>query len=435
MCLWVHFKFTMYVNKKGAVNKTFHKVQKISRPKADVLPRKKGGNDIKRALQYCGKLPLGANGSGATPVINDISWNFHKLYKKDNVLACTGSFGTYMFRRQPTGDVGSFEDLEQGWIKEELCTIAGKLCEWCPSEGSILALGAVDTESDLGEIYLLDRRSARVPKLVYKSHDGTSVGINSLSWSSRGVHLLATFNGTNAFAVLTRKVRSLETHASYIRFQSLRKDKADFYGVFHPLHDIFFVASTAGILKVYKYEMGQKGSRDGWYYKRSYDMHIRSPDVPDDIGFTGISISKPGDTLTCMRTDGHILILKLDYESISTWGMFEKISVLSRPLNSLSRANLKWTRHALLAVVDAVELITIYAHDVVPTTGFVILVQLCDNKIDTDVAKSCNQLNTLEWHPDDLLASSSEDGFVHFWMLICPDKSYKKFAPKTRDIF
>jgi hypothetical protein len=27
-------------------------------------------------------------------------------------------------------------------------------------------------------------------------------------------------------------------------------------------------------------------------------------------------------------------------------------------------------------------------------------VQLCDNKVDVDVAKNCNQLNTLEWHPD-----------------------------------
>jgi hypothetical protein len=75
-----------------------------------------GGNDIESVVQYCGKLPLGANGSGVTPVINDISWNFHKLYKKEKVLACTGSFGTCMFRR-PNGDVGSLEDLEQGWKK------------------------------------------------------------------------------------------------------------------------------------------------------------------------------------------------------------------------------------------------------------------------------------------------------------------------------
>jgi hypothetical protein len=53
-------------------------------------------------------------------------------------------------------------------LQEQLCNIAGKLCEWCPSEGSILALGAVDKESELGEIYLLDCRNAGVSKLAYK---------------------------------------------------------------------------------------------------------------------------------------------------------------------------------------------------------------------------------------------------------------------------
>lgn len=81
-------------------------------------------------------------------------------------------------------------------------------------------------------------------------------GLNSLAWNKVGKYLLVTSNNTYAFTMVKRKVRSIQaTVLSGDCVTSMpgrpKPDKADLFGVFHPLSaEIFFIATSAGTLMV-----------------------------------------------------------------------------------------------------------------------------------------------------------------------------------------
>jgi len=78
-------------------------------------------------ITYCGKLAVGEKGSSSKPIISDISWNTYKklhpnLTRTDKVLACTGSFGTFLFYYSELSEVAldsgtKGKDLKEGWDK------------------------------------------------------------------------------------------------------------------------------------------------------------------------------------------------------------------------------------------------------------------------------------------------------------------------------
>ncbi|TVU19754.1 hypothetical protein EJB05_35925, partial [Eragrostis curvula] len=149
--LVAHIKATVFMKNDKLRSMTPHHRVGAKRNKMPGLPE----------LSYCGKLPIGEESSSDIPKILDVSWNIHgqaNEFYGANTLACVGSFGAYLFHQAgPHKDRKRVKvNLDEGWTKKILWEDPYVvLCDWCPVEGRILAIGRIDAVNK-GEVVLLD---------------------------------------------------------------------------------------------------------------------------------------------------------------------------------------------------------------------------------------------------------------------------------------
>ncbi|KAG0536367.1 hypothetical protein BDA96_03G057600 [Sorghum bicolor] len=405
----VRFKFMIFLTKEGPQDKTPVMLQK---------PEVAGKHD----MCYCGKVPIGSNAMGSIPTVRSIAWALgNKLKrKKENVdqIVCTGSLGTCVFERTMGNlNEAKIEDLELGWTKKELSNLCGDMCACCPYENTTLALGVIN-EYGRADIYLLNlHEQIQNPPPFFESMIG--VGLNSLSWSEDGLHLLCTFNDAKSFVVITRQRNKFKKSGHHTVQFYTQEGNSDYFGVFHPTIRIVFIAKSTGVIGVFEYDDQQQSARPDYYKKYG--------SCPGDgRGYCGIAVSPGGDTIICPRADGSILGMTVNYSKLANDNheIFEILfdQYFDVPTPSVPKCSML-SQLSLFAIRDEGQILRIYDCSTNPTLTF-------DNKKDIDCMRAHHDFTALS-ELNQVLALGGKDGFLHFWMIF--DEDAMPFAEKKRD--
>ncbi|TVU20261.1 hypothetical protein EJB05_36464 [Eragrostis curvula] len=402
--LVAHIRFTVFIGLRDTVVLNPHKLQELrpmisikNNPDIKILRRSKGREKDadEKELIFSGRLAIGKESCGVRPVISDISWNPKPAcWTATEAFACTGSFGTYVYRRPTSIAAMKLKgDIEEEWKKELVLDDPGRFCTWSPN-GRLLAIGLVTEGHEIGEVHIIGWNDNFNHEKIYQGNPLHCKNMNSLSWSSDSSYLVLASKVTRHVVVI-RYLEKKKENKVWVRTLPFSGQATDLVAVFHPETRCFIAGATTGRMEFYRHSEEEDVwlNRKGW----SEDYGI----IDSDLAF-----NRNGTKLACAKLNCSIKVWKYD-TSPAAPNITELYTVANVGPCDLS---VKWNHWNVdfLAVGDAGQAITIY-----DASGN----HVCDNRHSVDSKALFSQANQVDWHPKEawLLASGGAEGFILFW--------------------